>query len=108
MAVKASDTVTLVRVNDGAKGNTGPAGADGKDALSLVITSDKGQIAKNAAISATLTAHVYRGGSELSSDDIAKLGAIHWYASGGTEILATGSTYKASGAVVNLEARLEA
>ena len=55
-----------------------------------------------------LTAHVYRGGSELSSDDIAKLGAIHWYASGGTEILATGATYKASGAVVNLEARLEA
>lgn len=103
--VKANDSVTLVRVNDGA---TGPAGADGADALSLVITSDKGQIAKNAAISATLTAHVYRGGSELSSDDIAKLGAIHWYASGGTEILATGSTYKASGAVVNLEARLEA
>lgn len=55
-----------------------------------------------------LTAHVVQGGLELSSDDIAKLGAIHWYASGGTEILATGATYKASGAVVNLEARLEA
>lgn len=108
MAVKASDTVTLVRVNDGVKGETGPAGADGADALSLVIASDKGQIAKNTAISATLTAHVYRGGSELDSDSIAKLGAIHWYASGGTEILATGKTYKASGAVVNLEARLEA
>ena len=68
--------------------------------LSIILTRDDS--------SGSMTAHVVQRGLELSSDDIAKLGAIHWYASGGTEILATGATYKASGAVVNIEARLEA
>jgi hypothetical protein len=99
MTVKArSDTVTLIRVNDGA------------DAITLVVTSSAGTIFKNASISTELTAHVYRNGTELSEEDIAKIGIVHWYLNGADDAdSGTGLTYTLStdASVMMVEARLE-
>lgn len=67
-------------------------GTDGKDALSMTITSTNGLIFKNSKISTTLIANVYRAGGELSDTDVAKLGAIKWYKDGGTTAIATGKS----------------
>ena len=59
----------------GATGGTGPAGAD---AITMSITSSNGTIFKNTGVSTTLTAHVYKAGTELSASQIAELGTIKW------------------------------
>ena len=76
----------------GATGAQGPQGNPGDDAITLVITSSNGTIFKNSAIATTLTAHVYRGGAELSSTQIAALGTVRWYKDGATSAAATGVT----------------
>ena len=54
-------------------------GADGEDAYALDITSSGGFIFKNAAIATVLTAHIYKGGVELTqSTDIPGM-EINWY-----------------------------
>lgn len=73
----------------GAKGDTGAAGAD---AISMSVTSSNGTIFKNTAIETVLTAHVYKAGKELSTNEIAALGAIKWYKDGGSTAVATGAT----------------
>ena len=40
---------------------------DGADSYNIDITSDSGFVFKNSAISATLTAHVYKGGTEFNN-----------------------------------------
>ena len=60
----------------GAKGDTGDAGAD---AITMTITSSNGTIFKNTAVVTTLTAHVYKAGTELTETQIAELGTIKWY-----------------------------
>jgi len=73
-------------------GYAGTNGTDGADALTLVVTSSNGTIFKNSSIATTLTAHVYKGGVEVTGDALAVLGAIKWYKDGSTTAASTGQT----------------
>ena len=95
-------TKTVVNYSDGKstesysvsyKGTNGINGTNGKDAITMTITSSGGTIFKNTAIATTLTAHVYKGGVEVTGSALSSLGAIKWYKDGGTTAVATGSTY---------------
>lgn len=92
----------------GAKGDTGETGAAGADALVMVITSSNGTIFKNASINTTLTAHVYKGGVELTSAQIATLGSVKWYKDGSTTAAATGLTFNISASTVNVKTNIVA
>lgn len=96
----------------GPKGATGADGAPGADAITLVVTSSAGMIFKNTNIATTLTAHVYKGGVEVTGSALTALGTIRWYKDGGTTAAATGQTLTiTAGDVsnkVSYEARLEA
>ncbi len=70
----------------------GTNGADGEDALNLIITSSNGDIFKNTAIATTLTAHVYKGGAEVTGSALTALGTIKWYKDGSSTSMATGQT----------------
>lgn len=91
-------TRTVVSYSDGKSttsysvSRNGANGADGEDALTLVITSSNGDIFKNTAIATTLTAHVYKGGAEVTGSALTALGTIKWYKDGGTTAVATGQT----------------
>ena len=76
----------------GATGATGATGAAGADALMLVVTSSNGLIFKNSSISTVLTAHVYKGGVELTGTALTALGTIKWYKDGSATATATGQT----------------
>ena len=75
---------------------TGQDGDDGEDAIMLVITSSAGTIFKNTQAATTLTAHVYKGGTELSASGISALGTIKWYRDGGSTAVGTGATLSIS------------
>lgn len=92
----------------GEKGDTGATGAAGADAILMVITSSNGTIFKNSAISTTLTAHVYKGGVELTSQQIAALGTVKWYKDGATTEAATGLTFNISASTVNTKTNIVA
>ncbi len=85
-------------------GNTGATGAPGDDAINLSITSSDGLIFKNTDIATTLTAHVYKGGLELTSEQIAALGTVKWYKDGSTTAAATGITMTISAGDVSNKA----
>lgn len=91
-------TRTVVSYSDGKSttsysvSRNGANGSDGADALTLVITSSNGDIFKNTAIATTLTAHVYKGGAEVTGSALTALGTIKWYKDGGTTAVATGQT----------------
>lgn len=76
----------------GGTGTPGKDGDDGADALSLVIISSGGTIFKNTAIATTLTAHVYKGGAEVTGAALTALGTIKWYKDGATTAVATGQS----------------
>lgn len=107
-------TKTVVSYSDGKSTTSysvsrqGVNGADGADAISMVITSSNGTIFKNAKISTTLTAHVYRGGAELSASDVAKLGTIRWYKDGSTTAAATGASMTLTADSVNVKTNVVA
>lgn len=95
-------TKTVVKYSDGKsteaysvsyKGTNGLNGKDGLDAITMAITSSGGTIFKNTAIATTLTAHVYKGGVEVTGSALSALGTIKWYKDGGTTAVATGATY---------------
>lgn len=95
-------TKTVVKYSDGKstesysvsyKGTNGINGTNGKDAITMAITSSGGTIFKNTAIATTLTAHVYKGGVEVTGTALSSLGTIKWYKDGGTTAVATGLTY---------------
>ena len=92
---------TCIQGATGAKGDTGAAGAD---AITMAITTDNGTVFKNSADTTTLTAHVYRAGAELSSQDVAKLGTVKWYMDGGTTAVGTGATLSVSASSVSSKA----
>lgn len=76
-------------------GATGKTGADGDDAILIAISASNGTVFKNATGNTMLTAHVYKGGQELSSDTnptLASLGTLKWYKDGGDESVGTGTT----------------
>ena len=87
----AASAAKWVYVNNikGDKGDTGDAGAD---AITIAITSSNGTIFKNSAIETTLTAHVYKAGTEVTGSALTALGTIKWYKDGGSTAVATGAT----------------
>lgn len=91
-------TKTVVTYSDGnsttsySVSRNGVDGSDGEDAVTMVITSSNGDIFKNTAIATTLTAHVYKGGAEVTGASLAALGTVYWYKDGGTASIASGST----------------
>ena len=101
-------TRTIVTYSDGKSttsysiSRNGTNGANGADAINLSVTSSGGTIFKNTAIATTLTAHVYKGGVEVTGAALTALGAIKWYKDGGTTAVATGTTFTvAAGDVTN-------
>lgn len=92
----------------GPQGATGPQGAKGNDAILMAITSSGGTIFKNSAIATTLTAHVYKGGVEVTGTALSALGTIKWYKNGGTTAIATGQTYTISSGDVDNKATFSA
>ena len=80
----------------GDKGDKGETGAKGNDAIYMNITSSNGNVFKNTAIATTLTAHVYKGATELTSAAITALGTIKWYKDAGTTAVGTGQTFTVS------------
>lgn len=94
-------TKTYVKYSDGKETTSysvaykGTNGSNGADAITISITSSAGFIFKNASIATTLTAHVYKGGKELTSSTsptLASQGTIKWYKDGGTTAVGTGQT----------------
>ena len=67
-------------------------GDDGDDGIVLVIESSAGTIFKNTQAATTLTARVFRGGSELTAAQVSALGTIKWYRDGGSTAVGTGAT----------------
>lgn len=92
----------------GPQGATGPQGAKGNDAILMAITSSGGTIFKNSAIATTLTAHVYKGGVEVTGTALSALGTIKWYKNGGTTPVASGQTYSISAGDVDNKATFSA
>lgn len=90
-------TRTVVQYSDGKSttsysiSRNGTNGSDGEDALSMVILSSNGNVFKNTSIATTLSAHVYKGGVEVTGSSLTSLGTIKWYKDGGTTAVATGS-----------------
>ena len=91
----AASAAKWVYVNN-IKGLKGDTGDKGEDAITMSVTSSNGTIFKNTSISTTLTAHVYKAGTELTSAQIAKLGTIKWYKDGSSTALST------TGATLNI------
>jgi len=87
-----TDNATTTSYSVGRNGSNGANGANGADAITMTITSSNGTIFKNSAIETTLTAHVYKAGTELNSTQIAALGTVKWYKDGGTTSVASGTT----------------
>lgn len=77
---------------NGKNGEPGQNGANGADAITLVVLSSNGNIFKNTAIATTLTAHVYKGGVEVTGSALNALGTIKWYKDSGTSAVGTGPT----------------
>ncbi len=76
----------------GATGPKGPTGDAGEDAITLSVTSSNGAIFKNSAIETVLTAHVYRGGVEVTGSALTALGTVKWYKDGNATAVATGQS----------------
>ncbi|MGO5267445.1 collagen-like triple helix repeat-containing protein [Parafannyhessea umbonata] len=88
----------------GAQGPKGETGAAGADAITMAITTDNGTVFKNNNGTTTLTAHVYKAGAELTSQQIAQLGTIRWYKDGGTTSVGSGNTLSVSASSVSSKA----
>lgn len=91
----AASAAKWVYVNN-IKGATGATGAAGADAITIAITSSNGTIFKNSSIETTLTAHVYKAGTEVTGTALSALGVIKWYKDGGSTAVATGETLNIS------------
>ena len=78
------------------KGGKGDQGNPGADAITMTVTSSNGTIFKNTAVVTTLTAHVYKAGTELTASQIAALGTIKWYKDGSSTAMST------TGATLNI------
>lgn len=88
----------------GAQGPKGATGAAGADAIMVAITSSNGFIFKNTSVATTLTAHVYKGGAEVTGSALSALGTIKWYKDGGATAVASGQTLTISAGDVSSKA----
>ena len=104
-------TKTVVTYSDG-KSTTSysvsRSGINGNDAITLVITSTNGTIFKNTDIATTLTAHIYKGGVEVTGANLNALGTIKWYKDTETTATATGATLTIQAGDVNNRANYTA
>lgn len=91
-------TKTVVTYSDGKSttsysiSRNGANGSAGKDALSIAVTSSNGFFFKNTSIATVMTAHVYKGGVELTDAQVAAEGTVKWYKGGTSASVATGKT----------------
>ena len=106
--VKYSDGKSTTSYSVSYKGTNGTNGKDGADAITIAIASSGGTIFKNTAIATTLTAHVYKGGVEMTGANLTALGTIKWYKDGGTTAVATGSSFTISAGDVSNKATFSA
>jgi hypothetical protein len=60
------------------------------------VSSSAGYIFKNKAITTILTANVYRNNTQLTEEEIAKIGTINWYMDDGALPISTGLTLTVS------------
>nr|DAP51843.1 MAG TPA: tail protein [Caudoviricetes sp.] len=100
-------TKTEVTYSDGKKTTSYSVsrnGLNGSDAINTEITSSNGTIFKNTAIATTMTAHVYKGGVEVTGSALTALGTLKWYKDGGTTAIATGTTLTVSAGDVSNKA----
>lgn len=103
-------TRTIVKYSDGKSttsysiSRNGTNGSNGADAINLVVTSSAGTIFKNTSIATTLTAHVYKGGVEVSGAALTALGTIKWYKDDDETAIATGTTFTVAAGDVNNKA----
>lgn len=68
----------------------------------MEITSSAGFIFKNTQAVTTLTAHVFKGGVEVTGSALSALGTIKWYKDGGSTAVGTGATLSiTAGTVTN-------
>lgn len=70
----------------------------------MAITSSNGFIFKNTSVATTLTAHVYKGGAEVTGSALSALGTIKWYKDGGATAVASGQTLTISAGDVSSKA----
>ena len=91
-------TKTVVAYSDGKSttsysiSRNGTNGANGSDAINLIILSSGGTIFKNTDVATTLTAAVFKGGIEVTGAALTSLGTIKWYKDDATTSMATGTT----------------
>ena len=87
-----TDTATSVSYSVSTKGDKG------EDSYNLEISSSNGLTFKNAAISTTLTATIFKGGEVLTPTQISSIGTIKWYKDGSSTAEATtGSSLPVTG-----------
>ncbi len=75
-------------------------GSDGDDAISIAIISSAGTVFKNTNGSTVLTAHVYKGGAEVTGTALSDLGTIKWYKTGTADPVGTGASLTVTAAQV--------
>lgn len=92
VTVKYSDGKSTVSYSVARQAADGKNGNDGADALTMVVLSSAGTIFKNTSVATTLTAHVYRGGAEVTGTALAALGTINWYKDNATSAVGTGAS----------------
>ncbi len=80
LSTKATASITLSRVNDGA------------DAFTIVYDSPSGLEFSDTVKSIAITAKVFKGGKELTDAQVNAFGAIKWYQVGVAAAIATGKT----------------
>lgn len=109
--VNYSDGKSTTAYSVARQGANGSDGKNGADAITMAVTSSAGLVFKNTRISTTLTAHVYRGGAEVTGSALSALGTIRWYKDGSTTAAGTGQTLQVSasdvGTTMNVVAQLE-
>ena len=89
--VTYSDDKSTTSYSVSRNGTNGTNGTNGADAITMVIISSNGNIFKNTNIATTLSAHVYKGGVEVTGSNLTALGTIKWYKDGASTAVATGS-----------------
>ena len=70
---------TITKKFSWAKVPKGSKGDDGDDAITIVIIPSGGTVFKNSAGSKVLTAHVFKGNTELTGTDVTAIGSVYWY-----------------------------
>lgn len=74
--------ITRVQPFSWSKAKAGTNGSNGKDAITVEVTSSQGLVFKNTKVVTVLTATVYKGGVAQTAPQVATLGVLKWYKDG--------------------------